>query len=73
MTVKREDLIKMRDIPALILEMTGTTRTRAAIYMWIRKGIRGYDGGKVKLKTTKRIGHIYTTKKWVEEFLRSID
>ena len=73
MTIKRENLIKMRDIPALVLEMTGVTRTQAAIYMWIRKGLKTYEGPKVKLKTTKRLGHLYTTREWMEEFLRRID
>ncbi len=70
---KRKDLIKIRDVPALILKMTGCTRTQATVYMWTRKGIRAYDGSTAKLKVTKRLGHLYTTKKWVEEFLRSID
>ena len=73
MTVKRENLIKMRDIPALVLEMTGVTRTQAAIYMWVRKGLKTYDGTKMKLKMTKRLGHLYTTRVWMEEFLRRID
>lgn len=70
---KRKDLIKMRDIPALILEMTGATRTRASVYVWMKKGIRAYDGSTIKLKSTKRLGHLYTTKAWVEDFLRGID
>ena len=69
---KKKDLIRMRDVPKIVYELTGVTRCRESIYIWARVGVRGYTNEPLKLKTTKRMGQLYTTEKWIEEFIRSM-
>ena len=72
MQVKNKDLIKIRDVPKLLLELTGAGRTRITVYQWVRYGRESYAGEKIYLKTVRRLGYLYTTRKWVEEFIRSL-
>lgn len=69
---KREDLIRLIDVPALLTKLTGVTRSRATIYNWATKGRRGYANEDIKLKIVRRLGTMFTTKEWVEEFIREI-
>lgn len=69
---KNADLIKLDDIPKLILELTGVTICRATAYNWVKNGRNNYVGGKTKLKTTRRLGHYYSTKQWVLDFIKEI-
>lgn len=69
---KNADLIKIDEIPKLILEFTGVTICRATAYNWATKGRSNYVGGKTILKTTRRLGHYYSTKQWVLDFIREI-
>lgn len=73
MKPRNEDLIRLCDVPKLLTELAGVTRTRATVYLWSSKGIPGYDGTKVRLKTTRRLRRLYTTKEWVENFLRELN
>ena len=72
MTAKNKDLIKLTDVPALLIELVGVTRTRATMYNWARWGAKAYDGRTIKLRTERRINTLYTTREWVEEFLRRL-
>jgi len=63
------DLIKLKEVPALIAELIGVSRRKAAVYSWATKGITNNHGKKVKLKTYKRLNVLYTTKEDVKEFL----
>ena len=69
---KNEDLMRLDEVSALILELTGVLRCRATIYNYVRKGRKGYTGENVKLKSTKRLGILFTTEAWVEEFIEGI-
>jgi len=69
---KNEDLIRLDDVQALILRLTGITRCRATIYNYIRKGRKGYTGENVKLKSARRLGMHFTTEAWVLEFIKEI-
>ncbi len=72
MKPKNADLIRLADVQAMIMELTGQTRSRATIYNWATKGRRGGDEQRIKLKTTRRLGVYYTTRKWVLEFIGGI-
>ena len=65
-------LIKIADVPAILLELTGVHRQRLTIYNWINKGCRTNDARIVKLKTKKRMGQIFTTRARLEEFIKAV-
>ncbi len=69
---KNEDLIRLDDVQAIIVKLTGVTRCRATIYNWVLKGRKGYTGENVKLKSAKRLGTFFTTEAWVQEFIERI-
>lgn len=69
---KNEDLIRLEDVQALILRLTGQVRCRATVYNWAVKGRKGYVGENIKLKTTRRLGVFFTTEAWVKEFIEEI-
>jgi len=73
MAVPSKDLIKLADVPALLLELAGVTRTKATVYLWANKGRPSYAGKRIKLQTTRKIGTLYTTREWVENFLRGLN
>lgn len=64
-----KQLMKIADVPTLVYKLIGIKRTRTCIHEWIRVGRINSDGERIKLKTTKRLGFLYTTSKWVEEFI----
>lgn len=68
----KEGLIKVRDVPVVLLELTGISRTRMTIYQWVKNGRRGYDNHLIHLKTIKRVGHLYTKREWVIDFLEKL-
>ncbi len=69
---KITDLIKLSDVPKLIVELSGVTRVRSTIYGWVLRGRGDSHGSVIKLKTTRRLGALYTTKAWVLEFIELI-
>lgn len=69
----KQDYIKLKDVPPIVLELTGVDRTAKTIESWARKGRRGYDNTLVKLKTRKRLGTRFTTRQWIIEFLEQMD
>lgn len=62
----------MREIPALLLEVIGETCTKHTVYHWAKYGRINFEGDRIYLKTTKRLGKKYTTKEWVFEFVEAI-
>lgn len=66
------DLMKLDDIPKLILELAGVTVCRATVYNWAKNGRQNYVGEKIKLKTTRRLRRYYSTKQWVLDFIKEI-
>ena len=73
MPPSHSELIKFKNVPALVYEIYGVKVVETTIHKWRSKGRRSGDGTKiVKLKTTKRIGRIFTTEKWIREFVTEI-
>jgi hypothetical protein len=70
---KNKDLLRLRDCRPIVEELTGVKRSEEAIYYWAVKGLINRHGTKVFLRTTRRIKVIYTTKQWLDDFLRSIE
>lgn len=70
--IKNKDLIKIVNVPALLYEITGVTRTRATVYLWATKGRQSKYGTILKLRTVRRLNQLYTTRKWVENFIRDV-
>ena len=70
--MKQCEIIKVRDVPAVVLALTGVSVTPATAYRWVSVGRRNYAGGTSKLRTTRRAGHPYTCKIWIEDFLREL-
>ena len=69
---KNSELIKLDDATATVIELTGVTRCRATIYNWARVGRKAYDGTLIKLIVSRRLGTLYTTRAWLEIFIRRI-
>lgn len=69
---KNEDLMRLEEVPKLLVELVGVTRSRSTIYNWARTGRANYTGNMIKLKVTHRLGGVYTTKAWVLDFIREI-
>ena len=69
---KPNNLIKLEKVPAILINLTGVTRTHATIYNWIRKGRINAHGQMTKLAGYKRLGQIYTTEEAVIKFLREL-
>ena len=66
---KDEDYMLIRDVPKFIMEEVGVDVSLAAIYNWTRGEATDYLGKKLTLRTMRRIGTKYTTKRWVREFM----
>lgn len=66
------DLIRLLDVPNIVLELTGVLRKVDTIRKWATQGVRGYDGTRLRLQTCKRLRSIFTTRVWIENFLRSM-
>lgn len=69
---KNDQLIPLRDVPKLIIELTGVSRTKATVYLWAKNGCRTIDGRRVKLETVWRLKQIFTTRQAVETFIREV-
>ncbi len=62
-------LIPLSSVPSLIAELTGVWRHRATVYRWAKVGCRSLDARMVKLKTEKKMGQLFTTRKDVVDFI----
>ena len=67
-----KNVIQIRDVPELVEKLTGIKRSRTTINQWIKVGRVIYGGDIIKLKTVKRLGFLFTTRKYVEEFLEKL-
>lgn len=65
-------LLRIRDVPNKILELTGCTRGVYTIYHWIHKGRLTYDGRLIKLKAVKRLSTYLVHEDDLIEFLREV-
>lgn len=67
-----DSLIRMGDVPRIVLEMTGVLRKVDTVRKWTTVGVKGYDGCRLRLQTCNRLKSVFTTKQWIEEFLSKI-
>ncbi len=68
----KKDLIQIKNVPELVEKLTGIKRSRTTVYQWIKVGRVIYGGDIIKLKTIKRLGFLFTTRKYIEEFLEKL-
>jgi len=66
--------IKLRDVPAVLMKLTGVKRSRKCVYNWMTVGKRAYSGKdkRVMLGHEKVMGEYYTTRGDIEDFLTRI-
>ncbi len=69
---KDEEYIKLSKAASLVYEITGVSRTAWALQKWHRKGRVNTAGKIVKLKIARRLGMVYTTRKWLIEFIKAV-
>lgn len=69
---KEERLIRLRDVPLKITELTGVHRSRATIYLWVNKGCRTLDGRRVYLKTVTRMSQLFTDMEMIKKFVEEV-
>lgn len=72
MSFKKEDYMPLNNVPAVIRNLTGVGVCRDTIYKWVKTGKATQYGTKTRLKAKKRLGHYYTTKLWIEEFIQEV-
>lgn len=72
MELKDVEFITLGRVPAYLKQIEGVSRTRQAIHNWAVKGFNK-NGQIIKLKTVKRVRYLYTTRKWVRDFLANFD
>lgn len=69
---KTTDYITLQEICNYIYELTQIKRKPNTILSWSRVGLIGQHGVKVYLKTVVRIKNRYSTKAWVDKFLKEV-
>ena len=67
-----DDYLKLSAAAPLVYEISGVSRSMWSLAKWASHGRISSTGSIVKLKITKRLGRIYTTRRWLEEFIRSV-
>lgn len=72
-TTNNDKMLRVRDIPAWVLEHTGVTRFRHAVYHWIRVGRGTYDGRKIKLPVVEKMGVILVRESDLIQFLKEVN
>ncbi|WP_390620407.1 DUF1580 domain-containing protein [Stieleria varia] len=60
-------LIRLRDVPAIIEELTGELPHLGTVYRWVNKGLKG-----VHLRTAFFMGCKRTRRTWVCEFIDAL-
>ncbi len=69
---KDEEYVSLNKAAGMVYEISGVHRTRSSLAKWGRYGRRSAVGKFIKLKTSKRLGRMYTTRKWLEEYIREV-
>lgn len=57
-------LMRLSEVPDYVFKRTGRRVSRQTIYNWASKGREG-----VKLRTTLKIGQMFTLEGWVDAFI----
>ncbi len=68
---KAEKLIKLVGVPERVKELTGINISRQTVYNWASKG-RKMGGECFRLKVRLHVGQLFTTEKWIRNFLTEI-
>ena len=67
------ELMKLVDVPARVNDLTGASISRQTVYNWASKGRKVFRTGEaVHLKVKLKAGQLFTTEKWVRDFLTKI-
>lgn len=69
----RYDPIKIRDVPAVVREMTGMEVTESCIRLWINKGKLSYTGKRVFLEASMISTTKYSNRDLLEKFFQEVD
>jgi len=64
-------LIPLSEVPAILTTIDGIERTRQTVHNWATKGIKRGRSEPLILKTQMRASQLYTTRKWVLEFINA--
>ena len=67
-----ERYVKLHDVPQVVYELTGIPRSRNTAYVWVTKGRISSQGRRIKLKANRHLGQWYTTRTWIETFIREV-
>lgn len=59
-------MMKLAQVRGYLQKAYGINKSRQALYLWKSVGV-----GTIKLAVTKIGGTYYTTKEWVDEFVRN--
>ena len=70
---KEGRFLRLSNVPAYILKISGVVVKRRVINDWVNKGKRCYTGRLIKLRAINSCGLWLTTTVWVEEFLRKLN
>ena len=72
MPIAQKDLVKIVDVPKVLMRIWGVVRKRDTAYKWIADGSLTHDKKRVKLQTTKKLGQLFTTETWIRKFVTEI-
>ena len=65
------DYIKIANVSELVEKLTGVKISRQTVYNWILKGrLTKHAKERIYLRYESRAGQLYTTEKWIKDFLR---
>ena len=69
---KITDYLTITDAAKKVHELCGVTRTKEAVYHWVRYGKKDRFNRAIKLRVTKRLGQKFTTVEWLEKFIKEV-
>ncbi len=61
--------VTLGEVPDYLTRTMGITRSRQTVYNWAKDGVIKGIGRRVKLRTVVRANKVYTTRKWVRDFI----
>jgi hypothetical protein len=68
--IRNEDYISMEVASDYIYGITNIRRKANTLIMWSLKGLLSEHGVRVKLHTVRRLKRKFTTKEWVDNFMK---
>ena len=70
--MENEKLIPLSAVPAILATLTGVTRVKATVYLWVKQGCRTSDARIVKLGARVKMGQWFTTQSEIETFIEEV-